>query len=212
MTTTIASFHRATLLVAALSFAALGGACVSNTPQSTPAASSFDSGSHRLPSAATLQSVARIMAAQGKEDQCELVLLRLVGDFPQYAPAYNELAELYLRAGRVESAAKALELGLAQVPEDVVLLNNLGLCHVMQKNYEQALAQFTAAAACDPADVRSRCNMAMALGLLGRMDEASALYTQSMAAADAHFNLGVLHRMRGDEDKAAEEFAIAESL
>lgn len=184
---------------------------MSTTPQPRAASADFDAGSKRLPTAATLQSVARIMCAQGKDEQCEVVLQRLVHDFPTYAPAYNELAELYLRQERGASAVRILELGLEQAPNDAVLLNNLGLCRVMEKSYEQALLHFTAAAACDPADVRCRCNMAMALGLLGRMDEALALYQQSMPASDAHFNLGVLHRMRGEDPQAAEEFALAKS-
>jgi Flp pilus assembly protein TadD len=172
----------------------------------------FASGSGRAPSAATLRSVARVMAAQGKDEQCEMLLQRLVRDYPSFAPAYGELAELYLRTERVESAVAALELGLARAPQDPVLRNNLGMCRLVQRDYEAALAEFTAAAGADPADARNRCNMALALGMLGRTDEALALYLQSIGEADAHHNLGLIHELRGEAEAAAREFALSESM
>ena len=206
------STRRPALLLLASLLALAAAACTSTGQQPPSETSQFDSGSKRNPSAETLQAIARIMASQGKDDQCEVVLLRLVRDFPDRASAYNELSELYLRNDRVESAVAILQAGIEHCPKDVVLLNNLGMCFLVQKDYEHALAQFTGAAACDPADVRARSNMAVALGMLGRMDEALALYMQSLPPSDAHYNLGVLWQMRGDESEAAKEFELAKKL
>jgi Flp pilus assembly protein TadD len=122
------------------------------------------------------------------------------------------LSELYLRNDRPDSAVEVLKAGVAIAPEDAVLLNNLGMCRLMQARYEEALDHFTAAAAGVPKDVRARANMAVALGMLGRLDESLAIYQQLMSDSDAHYNLGVLCEARKDWTRAEQEYAIAEDL
>jgi len=172
----------------------------------------FDLAADRGPSVKTLHAMAHVLAAQGKDGECELVLNKLIGEHPSFLPAYNELSELYLRHERIDSALEVLRAGLRRDPSDPVLLNNLGMCHVLRGEYPAALEQFTAAAARVPEDGRSRANMAVALGMLGRMDEALALYMQVLSPADAHHNLGVLLTSRGDPEGAAREYALAEEL
>ena len=93
-----------------------------------------------------------------------------------------------------------------------MIQNNLGMCRLLQKRYEDALECFSAAAAGEPADARARANMAVALGMLGRMEEALAIYLQLVSPAEAHYNLGVLYEARGEPERARQEFATADSL
>ena len=57
-----------------------------------------------------------------------------------------------------------------------------------------------------------RGNVAMAVGMQGRYDEALTLYKQVLTPADAHYNLGVLCEARGDVTRAFDEYARAKEL
>lgn len=146
------------------------------------------------PSAKTLYSMADILATQGKDVQCEFVLRRCISQYPRFTPAYNSLAELELRQGRVHEAVDILSRALALRPRDPVLLNNLGMCRLIRKDYEKALAHFTEAAGLVPESKRYRANMATTLGLLGRHEESLALLEQILPADKARHNAEVLRR------------------
>lgn len=146
------------------------------------------------PSAKTLYSMADILATQGKDVECEFVLRRCIDQYPRFIPAYNSLAELQMRQGRVHQAADILLGALAIRPQDPVLQNNLGMCRLVQKQYDQALDCFTKAAGLVPESEKYRANMATALGLLGRHEEAFALLRQVLPEREARNNADVLRQ------------------
>jgi len=189
-----------------LALAALAGACASPAPRHSDP---FERATPELPpSAQTLHAMARLLAAQGRDQECEWALDRLISEHPDFTHAYNDLAELHLRHGRTAEAAASLEAGLARAPLDPVLLNNLGMCELHRGAHERALERFTQAVAASPGDARCRANLALALGLLGRLEEARALYLQVIPPADAHHNLAIVCEARGDERAAERERAL----
>lgn len=97
------------------------------------------------PSAKTLYSMADILATQGKDKECEFVLRRCISQYAEFIPAYNGLAELQMRQGRVHEAIATLSQALESRPKDPVLLNNLGMCFLIRKEYAKALDHFTRA-------------------------------------------------------------------
>ncbi len=198
--------HAAPLLTlgAGLVLALALAGCRSTAPED-----GFEYGSARPPSVHTLHQTARVMASQGRDEECELVLNRLIAQHPRYLPAYVELAELYLRNDSPEGAAGALHAGLDVAPQDPVLLNDLGMLHVLREDYEPAIELFAAAAAHRPSDARLRGNLALALGMTGRYEESLDVYLQLVLAHEAHHNIGVLAEARGDEATATTAFARA---
>ena len=138
--------------------------------------------------------MADILATQGKESACEFVLRRCISEYPRFVPAYNSLAELEMRQGRVNEAVADLSKALEIRPRDPVLLNNLGMCFLVRQEYAQALDQFTKAAGVVPENEKYRANMATALGLLGRNEEALALLQQVLPGESARNNAEVLRR------------------
>jgi Flp pilus assembly protein TadD len=156
--------------------------------------SAFDAESNRPPTSKTLYSMAEILAAQGKDAECEFVLRRCISDYPQFTPAYNRLAELQMRQGRVHEAVDSLTVALDLTPRDPVLLNNMGMCLLVEKEYGQAAERFSQAAGVVPENKKYRANMATALGLLGRDNEALALWCQIMPESQARHNLEVIHK------------------
>jgi tetratricopeptide (TPR) repeat protein len=156
----------------------------------------FDYGEGKDPTTKTLHSVARLHASQGDDKQAEVMLNAVLSEDPAFLPAYTDLAELYLRKSMTSTAISVLEAGLKHEPTDPVLLNDLGVCHLMEREFELALHYFTAAAANAPTDFRSRGNMAVALGMLGRDQEAVSLYEMYLPVEGAEYNVGVLKQAR----------------
>ena len=166
----------------------------------------------KSPNAETLYSMAKLLAARGRDADAEVILAKLIGQHPEFMPAYSDLAEIYVRRERIESAVEVLRAGIQRVPADAVLQNDLGMCRLLQRRYEDALESFTAAAAGVPPDTRARANMAVALGMLGRLDEALAIYLQILPPSDAHYNVAVLSEARKDAQRAQLEYATAQAL
>jgi Flp pilus assembly protein TadD len=152
---------------------------------------------NEAPTVRTLHSAARVCASRGQDSQAELAYSELIKRHPSYMPGYAELAELYLRNEMVETAAAVLTAGLEVKPDDAVLRNNLGMCHLFEREYEAALEQFTEAATLAPEDARNRANLAVTLAMLGRMDEAYANYQLVVPEDDARANMNLLSEVTG---------------
>ncbi len=165
----------------------------------------------RPPTARTLYAMARILGAQGRDEECAFVLSRIIRQHRSFMPAYCDLGELHLRHRRFGDAITTLSAGLDVSPHDPVLLNNLGMCRLLQADYEEALDTFTRAAGIMPQDTRFRANMAVALGMMGRYHEALALYRQLIPEVDARHNLNVLCEARNDTERAFELLLLAVS-
>ena len=169
-------------------------------------------GADRAPTVRTMHSMSRVLAAQGRDGQCELVLNRLIAEHPDFMPAYVELAELLMRNDRAYDASRVLSAATIQNPSDPVIQNDLGMTLMLSGDSAGALAAFERAVELRPEDARSRANQATALGLLGRYDEALDVYLDIVPPVDAHHNLAVLADSNGDGVRAAREFAISEAL
>jgi Flp pilus assembly protein TadD len=164
-------------------------ACASTS--NTPVADDWDSGANRSPESATLHSMARIYVAQGQDSQAEAALREILAEDPDFVPAYEELARLYVRRNLLDGAVAALQLGLQQHGNDPILLNDMGMCRLLQKDHASAAAYFTRAAALTPDDARPRANLALALALQGRDEEALALWQQIVPPDEAAKNLDI---------------------
>jgi tetratricopeptide (TPR) repeat protein len=94
--------------------------------------------------------------------------------------------------GKWEKALVAYEKALAEMPEDPVVHNHLGLAHLQLEHFESALEAYTHASRLAPNDPAPLARIAEIHGKLG----------QRRAAADASFSLGQLHRRRRDWGEA----------
>ena len=146
----------------------------------------------RPPTAKTLYVMADILASQGRDRETQFMLERIIKEYPDFFSAYNSLAELQMRHRRIPDAANTLLAGLQVNPNDPVLLNNLGMCQLIRKDYEKSLEYFTQAAGLAPENTRYRSNMATTLVLLDRRQEALALYEQILPKEEALENIKIL--------------------
>ncbi len=143
----------------------------------------------RPPTAQTMYVMAEILMSQGYQPRAEALLKRITAEYPEYLPAWNTLAEVQMRARRIPEAMATLQSGLTVQPSDPVLWNNLGMCWLIRRDCSNALDCFVQAAGIKPENTRYRSNMATALALLGRHDEALALYKQILPAREAVENV-----------------------
>ena len=171
-----------------LALALLAGCATTDTSNTLPD-EEWAQGADREPDAPTLHSMARLYASQGRDADAEIALRNLVTTQPDFTPAYEELARLYVRRDQLDGAIVALSVGLEHAPDDPVLLNDLGVCHLLRKDPQSAAQVFTRAAAMAPDDARPRGNLALSLALQGRKDEALALWRQILPPAEARRNL-----------------------
>jgi len=157
----------------------------------------FQSQANNPPTAKTLYTMADILATQGRDSECEYVLKKIIQDNPKFLPAYNSLAELQMRQGKTNVAIETLQHALNINPDDPVLLNNLGMCWIVRRDYETALKMFTKAAGIMPENAKYRSNMAVALGLMGRDKESLSLFKQILPDDQANHNLSILRDAEG---------------
>ena len=187
-----------------LSALVLAVGCASNTdthhpPPTGVSDAAFDANANRPPTGETLFALARILEAQGREDESQQLLERIIQNEPLFMPAYNELAEMYVRRNQLNDAAKVIKAGLTRRPDEPVLLNNLGMCWFLQENYADALESFDRAVKAKPTEPTYQANRAAALALLGRYDQATAAYQQVFGRDEdtPWRNMVILARARG---------------
>ena len=154
----------------------------------------FQQGADQPPTTATLYSMAKILIHQGRLNDAEVLLQRIINKNPRFLPAYNDLAEIKIRNRRTNEAIAILSKALKNNSDDPTTLNNLGMCWLIRKDYQKALQMFTDAAGLRPENTRYRANMALALGLMKRDDEALALYRQILPEKQARKNIKIIQQ------------------
>ena len=169
----------------------------------------FDGGALRTPEPATIVLTGRVLKSQGRVDEAEYVLRRVIADHPQFPPGYAELAELLLKDSRTNEAIILLQRGVTEVPTSAMLHNDLGMCFVVTEDFDAAADEFTRARELYRGDAAFTANLAMVRALQGRYDESVRLYSEVIPVSEAHGNVAVLAEARGDLQRAESDRAIA---
>ena len=156
----------------------------------------FDLGADRPPTAMTLYAMAQAMIEAGDDERGEGLLTAVIHEEPSYLRAYLALAEIQKRQGRIREAIATLRRGLEAAPGDPVLLNALGVCMLLREDFNRAAELFAEAAEAWPGDARFQANLALALGMLGRDEEARQTYGRLMPSEEVEHNMQVIRRAR----------------
>lgn len=188
---------RALLAAAAV---AVGAAGCQSVPDED--ADWFDGGPLKPATAETLQLTARVLAAKGSSAQAGFILNRLAAEYPDYLGTYTEGAEVLLLEGRIAEAIEWLDRGLARMPNDAVLLNDRGMCHLLASDLPAATRDFKAALTIDPGDADYVSNVALASALAGDEATASELWSRVLSAAEVRENLQICRAARANFRKA----------
>lgn len=154
--------------------------------------------------------------AAGRLDEAERLLRPLVHSRPRDAVAIRMLAEVAMRVGIYAEAQAGLRRALAIAPgfSDARLALAAALQH--QNRPEEAIAEYDALLAADPADVRAATAKAMLLGQFGDYAAAITCYEQLLqhqgAAPDAWLGYGNVLKTVGRQAEAVTAYRRALTL
>jgi Flp pilus assembly protein TadD len=199
-------------LVAGLILGAFLAGCASGQGSSDGKLDYFDGGALKDPEPMTLVMTGRVLKSQGRLNESEYVLRRVIVEYPGFVPGYTELSELLLKDGRTGEAIVVLQQGTAEQPRDAMLHNDLGMCLLVAGDFIEAREAFDQARKLDMDEATYTANLAMVNGLLGNYDLAVELYLQVLPVSDAHKNVARLAEAQGDLERAKSDLAIVRSM
>lgn len=156
----------------------------------------FEGGEMRPASADTLQLTARVLASKGDTARAGYVIDRMLREHPDYLGTYTEGAEVLLIEGRVKDAIGWLDRGLAKFPDQPILRNNRGMCHLLEADLPAATADFEAAYKGDPGDAEYVFNLGLAKALGGDEDAARGYWARVLTPQEVASNLEVARTSR----------------
>ena len=126
---------------------------------------------------------ARAHAAQHRIGEAEAVYRRILADAPDTPEALNFVAMCSLSRGDLASAQRDLERAAQLEPTQPEIWKNLGIVHLAQQRFEDALDAFDRALGIEPVHFAARLHRGAALEQLGRTDDATAAYFGAIVAA-----------------------------
>jgi tetratricopeptide (TPR) repeat protein len=141
---------------------------------------------------ATLDAVTAALSARDRDRA--IALSRAALDTGVQHPLFLNLRSFWHeQAGRLAEALRDLEAAHALAPEDVPVLNALGLALARDKRWREALAKFEAAAAREPGFLHAHLNRGWMHERLGDLDQARQAYEIVLAGdPNAVFAAGAL--------------------
>jgi Flp pilus assembly protein TadD len=107
--------------------------------------------------------------------------------------------------GRHDEARQYYASALKIAPEDPGVLSNLGLSYLLSKDLPKAEEALRRANSNKDADPRIRLNLAVVVGLQGRMGEAEGIAKADRPPDEAQANVAYLHRLLSRQENAHAE-------
>jgi Flp pilus assembly protein TadD len=147
--------------------------------------------------------------AQGQLKAAEEALTRAVELDPNSAGARYALAAALGLMGRPDEALEYATRAQEIRPSDAHIENVIGMSRLLLEDYPLAEASFRRAVRLAPRLTSFANNLGLALGLQGRFEEAYAVFLKTGDEQMALNNLGYVHYLRGDHDRAIEHFERA---
>jgi Flp pilus assembly protein TadD len=136
------------------------------------------------------------LAQNGRSAEAVPVLERAIAAGADWR-AHSALGSAYDQQGRYTEARAHYEKALAQKPNEISVLNNTGMSYIMEGNLKQAESVLQKAMAL-PNGRRApqiRQNLALAVGLQGRFDEARKIASEDLPPDQIEANMAYLQKM-----------------
>lgn len=123
--------------------------------------------------------------------------------------SYNGLGLTYALTGQPDMARKYFKKAISLNPARADFYNNAGYLEMKQGQYEQAVEFFKKSILIDIKFEQAINNLAICLGMLGKETDALNLLIKNSHPSKAYYNMGVIYRMKGENEKAEEFFQKA---
>ena len=154
---------------------------------------------------ALLAGYGRALADNGNSQQAFEVLGRAhTPDDPDWRILSAQGAALD-QLERHEEARQYYASALKITPDEPSVLSNLGLSYVLSKDLPMAEETLRRAHGRDAEDARIRANLALVVGLQGRVSEAEGIAKADLPPAEAAANVTALKRLLARKDNARAE-------
>ncbi len=101
----------------------------------------------------------------------------------------NISGDVYYNEGDMVKASREYQRGLQIDPENVNLLNSMGVTTAQMARYPKAISYFEKVLTVDPRDFMALCNLGFAHLALNHPDEAIAYFEEALGGNDVHFDL-----------------------
>ncbi len=154
----------------------------------------------------TFFAAAQLLERQGQFEEAIRQYRKAVAVNHDYVAAHHRLGLLLSLTGRRDEALQSLQRAVALGGSNPVLRNNLGYEYMFHDRWADAEREFARSHELDPEFVRPYINRGLALGKLGRFDEALKSFQAVLAEPDAYYNLGLIYRAHKRYREAAETF------
>ncbi len=136
------------------------------------------------PTASNFFNLANAYWYSGNTTQAKKYISESIALSPNYYKAHSVNGNVALTEGNTLEASRSFEKALAQKPDDILSLGNLGLCHLLMKNYSAALALFDKAEKLAPQLNTILLNKADAENLSGDVESAKTKYKKIIDSID----------------------------
>jgi Flp pilus assembly protein TadD len=140
------------------------------------------------------------LLANRQNNEAVMALTKAVALGVSDTTIYNGLGIAYDSLNRFDLAAKAYSDGLKLNPNDSSILSNLGLSYALAGNLPLAEATLRRASNAYDAPIQARQNLAVIIGLQGRLAEAEVIASQDLPPEAARANIAYIREMIGSEN------------
>ncbi|MBK8953528.1 MAG: tetratricopeptide repeat protein [Chitinophagaceae bacterium] len=114
-----------------------------------------------------------LFSATGGNEVAENLYKDCIRRFPDFVPAYSNLADLYRQQGREDEIKRLIDMGLRRQPQSAYLHYSSGLWYIRQKENSKGMAELKLAAQYAPADAQMQYGYA--IGLFSGGEQVKAL-------------------------------------
>jgi Flp pilus assembly protein TadD len=110
---------------------------------------------------------------------------------------YSALGSAYDQQGQYAQARESYQKALAMQPNEISVLNNLGMSFALEGNLKQGEATFRSAMALPEGKTnpRIRQNLALVVGLQGRFEESRKIASEDLPPDQVEANMAYLQKM-----------------
>ena len=156
---------------------------------------------------------ARILLDEGKFDQSEQQLLKIIAAVPDLEYAEMSLGDVLLRQAKYPEALAVYRRVLARNPESALAHCHLGDIAEAQQHFEEALAHYEQALEWEPDSAKLHYNIGRIQVILQRDDEAFTHFEEALKLDPgyvfAHIEMGSALARRGLANSALAEYELA---
>ena len=162
-----------------------------------------------------LLGLALSLEAQGKSESAETAYVDAAISQPDSWRVHNSMAVFLQKQGRIDESIRKFEFASKIAPENIAVLNNLGVSHLFAENYPAAIAAWTDVLNVTPQSEHgpTLTNIGSAYYLLGELASAKAAFERATRLMGDEFrswsNLADTQLAMAETSEAADSYRRA---